>query len=89
MAGLKTLNLSRKNLGSPVSAFSLCVARTTAQRRPGLTSGPGVAGLQRPGVPGAAACRDRMSGREDPGKGAGWTRRRHRRALNARAISRA
>jgi hypothetical protein len=39
MAGLKTLNLSRKNLSSAVSAFSLCVARTIAQRRPGLTSG--------------------------------------------------
>jgi len=39
MAGSKTLNLSRKSLSSAVSAFSPCVARTTAQRRPGLTSG--------------------------------------------------
>jgi hypothetical protein len=39
MVGLKTLNLSRKSMSPAVSAFSLCVARTIAQRRPGLTSG--------------------------------------------------
>jgi len=39
MADSKTLNLPRKSLSSVVSAFSLCVARTTVQRRPGLTSG--------------------------------------------------